>query len=268
EGVGGRLGAAIAQFAGRDVGFSVLPASDTGQCGLVARVSEELALPLWLAAAEVLDSFRTRPPEEAEVRAAAARAKMRLLARLASPREWLRIVTRLAYKRAAPDRIDATLERLDFPGRLDLDAALAAFAKEPVTLAVVGGRPPVESSRLVQLVPDGVLRPERVERILPPAELEAARAEADKLLAKVADAAGGIEVLRALRGFRERATCESGVGPTVEVETALELGGELRQTRRVLGTTIEARLDESGGTEAAGPPTPGGTGGEARARPA
>lgn len=252
DGLGGRLGLAIEGLVGRDVAFDVLPAGETDQFVLLARAQDEIVVPLWEAVSQVLDSFRTRPPADAELRAAAARARMRLLAQVGKPNEWLRMVSRLAFRRSTPDAFDAALAKLATPARLDLAAAIPLFCSTPLALAVVGGRPPVDSSRIVQLVTDAVVPSEKIEQLLPPDELAARRAEAARCLATVAEALGGEKELTALRGYREVVVSEVGVGPTVETETWFRSSGQLRATTKVLATTITTRISGDEGSEVSG----------------
>jgi hypothetical protein len=251
DGLGGRLGAAIESLVGRDVPFEVLPPGETDHQVLIARAQAEIVVPLWQSMSQVLDTFLTRPPDDAELRGAAARARLHLLAQVGRPTEWVRLMSRLAYRRADPDVVGRVLARLEAPQKLDVKAATSGFAATPLALAVVGGEPPAESSRLVQLVSDAVLPPEKVERLLPPSELAARRAEAVKYLERAVEALGGAMVLKELRGYREVVTSDTGVGPTVETETEF-VGDGMRQTSRVLGTTITARIDRDGGTESSG----------------
>jgi hypothetical protein len=252
EGLGGRLGAAIETLVGRDVSFEVLPAGETDQVVLLARAQDEVVVPLWEAVSQVLNSFRLRPPSETELREAAARARLRLLEQATNPADWLRLLSRLAYRGVPPATFTRVLRRLTTPGQLDIAAALPVFATASLALAVVGGEPPAESSRLVQLV-TGVLLPEaRAERSLPPDAGVDAVAEADALLRHVVAALGGETALKLLRGYRERVVSETGVGPPVETESVLRLDDRLRQTTRVLATTIETRIEGSGGIETCG----------------
>jgi predicted Zn-dependent peptidase len=252
DGLAGRLGAAITDLVGHDVSFQVLPAGDTDQVVLFARARDDLVVRLYEAMSQVLNSFRLRPPDEQEIALAAARARMRLLAQIAQPADWLRLMSRLAYRRGQPDTLPATLARLARPARLDLGTALPVFASSALALAVVGGQPPVATSRLVQLVADVVVPSEKIEQLLPAEQLESAVASAKEQLDKVVEMLGGAAALRAFTGYREHVSAETGVGPSVDVVTAVRLGAKLRETTRVLATTIDTRLDQQGGVEDSG----------------
>lgn len=252
DGLGGRLGAAIEGLVERDVSFDVLPPGDTDHLVLLARANDAIVVPLWEALTQVANSFRLRPPVEAEIRAAAARARLRLQEQLGKPREWVRTVSRMAFRRAAPDVLETVLARLAPPTRLDVAAAIPQFVQRPLALAVVGGQPPVESSRLVQLVDDSVLPGAKVERLLPAAELAQSRADAEKQLARAVEALGGRAALRELLGYHEIASSVSGRGPVIETDTRFTMPDRLRQTTRILATTIETELTAEGGSETSG----------------
>jgi len=252
DGLGGRLGLALEAMVGRDVAFEVLRPGETDQLVLLASADEGQILPLWTAVSQVLDSFRTDPPRDAELREAAARVHFRLLELAGQPNEWLRLLTRLTYRRAAPDALDKTLLRLATPAGLDLVGAIPDFCRTPLAFAVVGGKPPAESSRLVQLVTDAVLPAEKVERLLTPADLASGREEGEKYLAEVVEAIGGKAALREVRGYRDVVESDTGIGPTVQIETIYRDDGRMRQVKRVLATSIRAEITPDGGSETAG----------------
>lgn len=252
DGLGGRLGTAIEELVGRDVSFDLLPAGETDQVVLFARAQDNVVVPLYEALSQVLNSFRLRPPSEVEVRQGAARARLRLLEQIARPPDWLRAVSRLAYRRVQPDAFAKALERLSTPGQLDINSALPLFAKSALALAVVGGQPPVDSSRLVQLITEVPMQAQGVERILPPEEVETQVAAANKLLERAVEALGGAVLLGELRGYRESVVSDTGIGPSVATETAVRWGDRMKQTTRVMATSIETRIDNEGGLEVSG----------------
>ena len=109
------------------------------------------------------------------------------------------------------------------------------------------------SSRIVQLV-SNVTQPQTpLESALSLDQLASAKVEADKRLEKVVEALGGAEALNSLRGYHEQVIAESGVGPSIETDTVVRWQNRMKQTNRVLATTIESRFDTEGGSEESGP---------------
>lgn len=252
DGLGGRLGYAIEALVGRDVLFEQVTARDTDHVVLRARANGAVVLPLWEAISEVMNSFRLQPPNGEELREAAARARVRLLDRLAKPAEWSRMMSWLVYHRASPGALAAVLERLAAPDRLDIVRAVPTFVGATLSLAVVGGAPPAESVRRVQVLTDVAASAERTQRVLPAAERVAAETAARQFLEDAVSMAGGAAQLAAVTGYTEVARAETGIGPACSLDVSFAEPAKLREVRQILATKIETTIDNGAGVDRVG----------------
>lgn len=252
DGMGGRLGIAIEALVGRDVLFDRAASRALDHVVLRARANGPVVMPLYEALSEVLNSFRLKPPAGEEVREAASRARARWLERLASPHEWSRLVAWLTYHRASPDVLAEILDRLSAPEQLEIVRAIPNFVGATLSLAVVGGEPPAEAAKRVQVLSDVSVATERVQRVVPAADRAAAEARAKQRLELAVAAAGGEAVLRAVTGYREVALLRSDVGPPCHAEVEFDASGKLRELRHILTSEIVTEIAAGSGLERCG----------------
>ncbi len=250
EGVGGRLDTATQALVGRSVGFD--PIGDApDDCVLGTSASADLVIPLWQVAARAQASMLSQPPSKAELAVAAARARLRLLGGCAEPSAWLRRITELVHRRGTLDSITDCLARLESPERLRVTDALATFAAIPLALTAVGKLPSTTLPANVVRVPEMALPQEGADNLLPPAETAERERAAAPYVARAIAALGGEDSLRNLRGYHTVVQSDAGEGPTCETTTELLPTGELRETRKILATTIETVITRNAGQEVA-----------------
>lgn len=250
DGVDGRLGTSVRALTGRDVAFDAAPGPQDGVI-LRTRAGADTVLSLWDLAGRAQASLHSDPPDKTELTVATGRARLRLLSECADPRTWLRLLTDIVHRQGTLDGITACLARLESPERLRMSDALAAFAALPLELAVVGRIPATGLPDTVQRQPEVVLPPDGFERLLPPDEaVERERAAAPYVERAVA-ALGGKGALAGVRGYQTNATSDAGEGPVCEITIELQPSGELRETRKILATTIETVIKKDSGQERA-----------------
>lgn len=250
DGVDGRLGTSVRALAGRAIAFDSTPGPHDG---VILRTSAgaDSVLSLWELAGRAQASLHSDPPGKAELTVATGRARLRLLSECADPRSWLRRVTDIVHGQGTLDGINACLTRLESPERLRMSEALAAFAALPLELAVVGRIPATGLPDTVQLQPEVVLPPDGFERLLPPDEAAERERAAAPYVERAVAALGGKSALAGVRGYQTSATSDAGEGPVCEMTIELQPSGELRETRKILATTIDTVIGTDSGQERA-----------------
>lgn len=250
DGVDGRLGTSVRALAGRGLAFDATPGPQDGVI-LRTRAATDSVLPLWEVAGRAQASLHSDPPSKTELAVAAGRARLRLLSDCADPRAWLRRVTDIVHRQGTLEGITACLTRLESPERLRMADALAAFAALPLELAVVGRIPATGLPDTVQRQPEVVLPPDGLERLLPPDEAADRERAAAPYVERAVAALGGRTALAGVRGYRTVATSDVGEGPVCEITSELLPNGEVRETRKILATTIETVIKVNSGQERA-----------------
>lgn len=250
DGVDGRLDTSVRALAGRGIAFDSTPGPQDGVI-LRTRAGADTVLSLWDLAGRAQASLHSDPPGKTELWVAAGRARLRLLIECADPRAWLRRVTEIVHHQGTLDGITACLTRLESPERLRMSDALAAFAALPLELAVVGRLPATGLPDTVQRQPEVALPPDAFERLLPPDEAAERERAAAPYVERAVAALGGKTALAGVRGYRTVATSDVGEGPVCEMTIELQPNGDLRETRRILATTIESVIKKDSGQERA-----------------
>ena len=133
---------------------------------------------------------------------------------------------------------------LDRPGAPGAET-VREFLSLPLTTIVLGGEPPAGVSDL-RLCP---LEPEAVAIPVAQANDAAMQAEALPWKRRAIDAIGGTDKVSGLFGYSADRTVETEGAPSLEESTTWTASGDLVRTRKVLGASIETRLQGSAWTE-------------------
>lgn len=232
DGVGGRLEQTMTAPA--TLSGHVSGVGSTQRMVLYGRGSPDLAVSTWKASRLALASLATSPPSRAELRAAADRLRLRLLARYDDPRGWLDWAT--GYGSLPPDArgLAASLDRLDDED-LALAAAIAEIVGRPSPLVAIGGQPPADAALAVAAAP-AFADPAGAAT---PIETSLQIGAADEHLKLALRALGGAARLRQVEGLSAELERHTEQGVSTYETVWFKDPERLRRLRRVLATTIE-----------------------------
>lgn len=197
------------------------------------------------------------PPGDETVRAAAARARLRLMLDVGEPAGWCAEVTRSLLAGARPDilvepggketpvpsddALTSLWDALQRPDDLDVRASVRAMMERGSLLVALGVDLTAEP-RFARM-PDALVPEERVT--LTSADVAEQREAAEEILTRAAAAVGGRSALLGLAGFHTVSLTRSGRGPEVVDREWFRLDGRFRRVRNVLASRIETVVGPS-----------------------
>jgi predicted Zn-dependent peptidase len=251
DGVGGRLGQNMTSAAGGElVLHSRAYRNGTSRFRVLwATGSREDALFAWASLQRAIASLASAVPTEEELRLAAQRLRLRLLAEDGDPSEWVEVAANQGVDAQAAFDLNVALVKLEEPQRLNLVKAARDILPRASALLVVGSSPPDGVREGITAVTASVEisdEPEVPPEV--PGQIEAAKQYLDIAVTK----AGGRGVLSQVRGFGAELVRSTEDGVAVQEVTWFSEPRSVRRVRRLLETTIETVIDETTAQEVAG----------------
>lgn len=255
EGIGGRIGLLLREAGAGPVAFEGTLHDEPGGSYLWLRAPAPPSAfaAIWRGLDLARESLRLRPPNDDEVRRAAQRLQLRLVADHEDPRAWARHMCAQVLRAAVPERskpfdLGELLNRLGEPKRLQLAAALAQFGRNPLSAVAVAPELPPLDLPGVTVVDEAFAT--GVSGVVP-ADRTAQAERAKPFIEQALRAVGGPEALATLGGY----AAELHLGETDTLLRDLlwvRAPDRMRRMRRVLATTIETVATRDGGSERAG----------------
>ncbi len=269
DGVGGRFGEALGISFGVEAGlesYQVTSGAKRYQV-LEASIDAPQVAQAYAAWDKAIRSLRLVPPSRSEVKTAAGRARLRLLADQNDPGRWLGQATRAALTGApvlgrfsakgfvpeappAKTLLASTLEGLDKPETLELGKVARAMSGNGIVAVVIGGKIPEEIELDIKSLDDVFV--EATQRILR-VDPNQTKIAGNSYLEHTLEVLGGKAKIAKLTGFIATSTSRSGQSPVLSDQIWYSRSDRrLRRVRTILQTTIETKAWPQGGTETSG----------------